>query len=64
MIKEEVKNEIDELSDKITKLLVSGSVETNKTTTECDAAQPSKQALISELVCKYLDCFQFDDNDN
>ena len=64
IIKEEMKNEIDELSDKITKLLVSGSVESNKTMTECDAAQTSKQALVSALVCKYLVCFQFDNNDN
>jgi len=57
-IKEEMKREFGLLSDKITdvkRLLASGSVETNEINME-----PSKQALVSALVCEYLVSVQFD----
>jgi len=70
-----MRDEIRDVKKMITdvkKLCASRCVEKNETNIECDAAricqknetaiisEPSKQALVSALVCEYLVCFQFD----
>jgi len=54
----EIKDEIREQIGDVKKLIASNP---NQCPNQCVAVEPSKQALISALQCKYIACFYFYD---